>query len=135
LLTIVRDADDVVRAEECLALRSSEILPGFSRRWSGPVKFHWVPHARLDAAHHDPVLGAMMTLPQQPATTHDPLHLVVVVALIYLTAGQVPELRLLDNSKSLAVNLGRSAGSSVFDAICVFETVGGKRVPYDVSTH
>jgi UDP-glucose 4-epimerase len=79
------------------------------------------------------MLGAMMMLPQQPPTTHDPLHLVAVVALVYLTAGQVPELRLLDSSKCLAVNLGTSAGSSVFDAICVFETVGGKRVPYDVS--
>ena len=74
-----------------------------------------------------------MMLPQQPPTTHDPLHLVAVVALVYLTAGQVPELRLLDSSKCLAVNLGTSAGSSVFDAICVFETVGGKRVPYDAS--
>jgi hypothetical protein len=74
-----------------------------------------------------------MMLPQHPATAHDPLHLVAVVALVYLTAGQVPEFRLLDNSRCLAVNLGRSAGSSVFDAICVFETVDGKRVPYDVS--
>jgi UDP-glucose 4-epimerase len=72
----------------------------------------------------------MMMLPQHPPTAHDPLHLVAVVALVYLTAGQVPELRQLE---CLAVNLGRSAGSSVFDAICVFETVGGKRVPYDVS--
>jgi UDP-glucose 4-epimerase len=60
---------------------------------------------------------------------------VAVVALVYLTASQVPELRLLDNSKCLAVNLGWGAGNSVFDAICVFETFGGKRAPYDVSAH
>jgi hypothetical protein len=40
----------------------------------------------------------MMMLPQHPPTTHDPLHQVAVVALVYLTAGQVPDLRLLDNS-------------------------------------
>jgi hypothetical protein len=41
LLMIVRDADDVVRAG--LAPRSSEILPGFSGRWSAPVKVPLVP--------------------------------------------------------------------------------------------
>jgi UDP-glucose 4-epimerase len=49
-----------------------------------------------------------------------------------LAAGHVAALRLLDNPKCFAVNLGTGAGSSVLDVVRAFERASGVRIPYDV---
>ena len=49
-----------------------------------------------------------------------------------LAAGHVAALRLLDNPKCFAVNLGTGAGSSVLEVVRAFEKASGVHVPYDI---
>jgi UDP-glucose 4-epimerase len=49
-----------------------------------------------------------------------------------LASGHVSALKLLDEPKCYAVNLGTGAGSSVLDVVRAFEAASGKRIPYDV---
>ena len=49
-----------------------------------------------------------------------------------LAAGHVSALKLLDNPKCYAVNLGTGAGSSVLEVVRAFEAASGKRIPYDI---
>jgi hypothetical protein len=82
LLMIVRDADDVVRAKELPVWpldRAASCLDFWRVERAGQSSVG--SRARLDAAHHGPVLGAMMILPAATADTHDPLHRVAVVAI------------------------------------------------------
>ena len=49
-----------------------------------------------------------------------------------LASGHVSALKLLDEPKCYAVNLGTGAGSSVLDVVRAFEAASGKHIPYDV---
>jgi len=49
-----------------------------------------------------------------------------------LAAGHLAALRLLDNPKCFAVNLGTGTGSSVLEVVKAFEKASGTSIPYDV---
>jgi UDP-glucose 4-epimerase len=49
-----------------------------------------------------------------------------------LAAGHVTALKLLDEPRCFAVNLGTGAGRSVLEVLRAFEAASGKRIPYDV---